>query len=460
MSVKTLLVVDDEASHRLMLRAHLENAGFRVLEAGSGEEALKTARQAQPDLALLDLQMPGLDGIETAAALMSEFAPLPIVIMTAYSSIETALKAGRLGIKHYLSKPLDTDELLLKIEEILKLKDLKAIRERREKGLAEKFDFSEILGNSRVMLDLKEMLALVAPSEATVLITGESGTGKELAAQAIHRNSPRRDKPFIAVNCAALPETLLESELFGHEKGSFTGAHQRKAGRFELADAGTLFLDEIGEMALTTQAKLLRVLESRTFERVGGTKTIKADVRVLAATNRDLESVIKDGGFREDLFYRLNVVQITVPGLRERGPEDIMLLAEHLLEKSAARNKKNIKEFSRKAKKALGSNSWPGNVRELVNAVERAVILARGDVIELEDLPLAVQALPGEARRKEPGGLEVSAGMTLKEVEAELILRTLEETNGNRTKAASMLGITRQTLLNKIKEYGLEKIGD
>ena len=461
MSEKTLLVVDDESSHRLMLRAHLESAGFSVIEAGSGEEALEVSGTASPDLILLDLKMPGMNGIETAEAIMARGAPPPIVIMTAYSSIETALKAGRLGIKHYLSKPLDTDELLLKIEEILKLKDLKSIRDRREKSLAEKFDLSEILGESRPMMELKEMLALVAPSEATVLITGESGTGKELAAQAIHRNSVRKDKPFVAVNCAALPENLLESELFGHEKGAFTGAHQRKAGRFELADSGSLFLDEIGEMALTTQAKLLRVLESRTFERVGGTKTIKADVRVLAATNRDLENETRESGFREDLYYRLNVVQVHVPSLRERGPDDIILLAENFLAKSAKRNKKNIKEFSHKAQRAMAAYSWPGNVRELVNAVERAVILARGDMIEVEDLPLAVQSLPGdESPRKAPGGGGVSAGMTIKEVEAELIQRTLEETGGNRTKASSMLGITRQTLLNKIKEYGLEKVGE
>ena len=299
------------------------------------------------------------------------------------------------------------------------------------------------------------MLALVAPSEATVLITGESGTGKELVARAIHRNSPRKDNSFVAVNCAALTETLLESELFGHEKGAFTGAHQRKAGRFELADHGTLFLDEIGEMALTTQAKLLRALEERAFERVGGTKTIQVDVRVLAATNRDLNAEIAESRFREDLYYRLNVVQVHVPSLRDRGAADIEELAEHILHQSAERNHRSVKGITPRAMKALVANPWPGNVRELVNAVERAVILARGDEVDLEDLPLAVQdRAVGRKLDDSAGGL--APGMTIKEVEAELIQRTLEETGGNRSRAANMLGITRQTLLNKIREYGLE----
>ena len=374
--------------------------------------------------------------------------------MTAYSTIDSALRAGRLGIKHYLTKPLDTDELLLKIDEILRLRDAAEVQARRRDDLEAKFDFSELLGRSPAMLDLKEMLSLVAPSEAAVLITGESGTGKELVSRAIHNNSNRREGPLVAVNCAALPETLLESELFGHEKGAFTGAHQRKIGRFELADQGTLFLDEAGEMALTTQAKLLRVLEEHTFERLGGSKTIQADVRVLAATNRDLEAEIEAGRFREDLYYRLNVVQIHVPSLRERGQDDIRLLAEHLLAKAATRNKKEIKGFTSRAMQALTRNPWPGNVRELVNVVERAVIMARSEEIRLENLPASIQSwLTGE-RNTETGG--VAAGMTIKEVEAELISRTLQETDGNRSQAARMLGITRQTLLNKIREYGLE----
>ena len=458
MTSKRLLIVDDESAHRLMLRAHLEEESFQVEEAGSGEEALQRLTEpgphGLPDLVLLDLKMPGLDGLDVVTRLKEEGVSVPVIIMTAYSSIDSALRAGRMGIKHYLSKPLDTDELLLKIDEILELRRIEDIKVRREEDLSRRFDFGELLGRSQVMLELKEMLALVAPSEATVLITGESGTGKELAARAIQKNSSRRDQPFVAINCAALPETLLESELFGHEKGAFTGAHQRKAGRFELADKGTLFLDEIGEMPAITQAKLLRVLEEQTYERVGGTKTLQVDVRVLAATNRDLESDIETGRFREDLYYRLNVVQIRVPSLRERGPEDIRLLAESLLVRSAERNKKNVTSFSPKALKALTASPWPGNVRELVNAVERAVILTPGEEVPLEALPAGVQEWGGGRTADKSGGL--SAGMTIKEVEAELIQRTLVETGGNRTKAAGMLGITRQTLLNKIKEYNLE----
>jgi two-component system response regulator HydG len=356
-----------------------------------------------------------------------------------------------MGAEDYLTKPLDTDELLLKIEKVLKIRDLEEINTRREKELAEKFDFSSLIGRSREMLTLKETLALVAPSEATALILGESGSGKELVADAVHKNSPRRSGPFVAVNCAALAETLLESELFGHEKGAFTGAHQRKIGRFELADKGTLFLDEVAELSLATQAKLLRVLDTQTFERLGGTQSVIVDVRLVAATNRDLELEIEKGNFREDLFYRINVVQIVVPSLRERGSDEIVRLAEHFLAESLKRNKKPAKNFRPRAIKSMVSYPWPGNVREMVNTVERAVILARGEYIELEDLPLTIQT--GKDADRPEGGL--SAGLTLKEVEAELIQRTLEETNGNRTKSAAMLGITRQTLLNKIKEYGL-----
>ncbi|MEW6263405.1 MAG: sigma-54 dependent transcriptional regulator [Thermodesulfobacteriota bacterium] len=455
MNKKRLLVVDDESAHRLMLRAHLEAAGFEVDQAATGHEALAAIEAVPPDLMLLDLRMPDLDGLEVLSRLVASGRDLPVIIMTAYSSIDSALKAGQLGIRHYLTKPLDTDELLLKIEEVLKLKDIARIQARQEEELGRKYDFSELLGRSPVMLKMKEMLALVAPSEATVLITGESGTGKELVARALHKNSPRRNKGFLPVNCAALAETLLESELFGHEKGAFTGAVQRKAGRFELADGGTLLLDEIGEMALTTQAKLLRVLEERSFERVGGTKPIQVDVRVLAATNRDIEVEIGSGRFREDLYYRLNVVQIHVPALRERGPEDIREIADYVLAQSSARNRKSIKSFTPKALKALATYPWPGNVRELVNAVERAVILVRGEEVDLDELPHSIQSW-SSGRRRDNSGASLSPGLTLREVEAELIQRTLAETEGNRTKAAAMLGITRQTLLNKIKEYGLE----
>ncbi len=451
MSKNRIMIVDDDSAHRLSLKANLEEASFEIVEAGTGEEALELAASQKLDLILLDLRMPGMGGLEVLQHLFESGLPAPVIIMTAYGSIDSAVTALKMGAEDYLTKPLDTDELLLKIEKVLKIRDLEEINTRREKELAEKFDFSSLIGRSREMLTLKETLALVAPSEATALILGESGSGKELVADAVHRNSPRRSGPFVAVNCAALAETLLESELFGHEKGAFTGAHQRKIGRFELADKGTLFLDEVAELSLATQAKLLRVLDTQTFERLGGTQSVIVDVRLVAATNRDLELEIEKGNFREDLFYRINVVQIVVPSLRERGSDEIVRLAEHFLAESLKRNKKPAKNFRPRAIKSMVSYPWPGNVREMVNAVERAVILARGEYIELEDLPLTIQTRK-DADRPE-GGL--SAGLTLKEVEAELIQRTLEETNGNRTKSAAMLGITRQTLLNKIKEYGL-----
>ena len=451
MSKNRIMIVDDDSAHRLSLKANLEETGFETVEAATGEEALELAASQKLDLILLDLRMPGMGGLEVLKRLFESGLPAPVIIMTAYGTIDSAVTALKMGAEDYLTKPLDTDELLLKIEKVLNIRDLEEINTRREKDLAEKFDFSALIGRSKEMLTLKETLALVAPSEATALILGESGTGKELVADAIHKNSSRKSKPFVAVNCAALAETLLESELFGHEKGSFTGAHQRKIGRFELADKGTLFLDEVAELSLATQAKLLRVLDSQTFERLGGTKSVTVDVRLVAATNRDLEIEIEKGNFREDLFYRINVVQIVVPSLRERGPDEIVRLAQHFLAESFKRNKKPAKNFRPRAIKSMVSYPWPGNVREMVNAVERAVILARGEYIELEDLPLTLQT--GKDADRPEGGL--SAGLTLKEVEAELIQRTLEETNGNRTKSSAMLGITRQTLLNKIKEYGL-----
>ena len=451
MSKNRIMIVDDDSAHRLSLKANLEEASFETVEAGTGEEALELAASQKLDLILLDLRMPGMGGLEVLQHLFESGLPAPVIIMTAYGSIDSAVTALKMGAEDYLTKPLDTDELLLKIEKVLKIRDLEEINTRREKELAEKFDFSSLIGRSREMLTLKETLALVAPSEATALILGESGSGKELVADAVHRNSPRRSGPFVAVNCAALAETLLESELFGHEKGAFTGAHQRKIGRFELADKGTLFLDEVAELSLATQAKLLRVMDTQTFERLGGTKSVIVDVRLVAATNRDLELEIEKGNFRKDLYYRINVVQIVVPSLRERGSDEIVRLAEHFLAESLKRNKKPVKDFRPRAIKSMVSYPWPGNVREMVNAVERAVILARGEYIELEDLPLTIQT--GKDADRPEGGL--SAGLTLKEVEAELIQRTLKETNGNRTKSSAMLGITRQTLLNKIKEYGL-----
>lgn len=451
MTREKILIVDDESAHRLMLKLHLEDAGFSALEAASGLKALDTIKSENIDLILLDLKMPGMDGLEVLTRLGKDGQHPPVIIMTAYGSIETAVKALKLGAEDYLTKPLDTDELLLKLEKTLKLSGLKEIEARQEEGLNAKFDFHDLRGKSPELIKLKETLALIAPSEATVLIYGASGTGKELVAKAIQKNSKRKEGPFVVLNCAALSENLIESEMFGHEKGSFTGAHKKKIGRFEAADGGTLFLDEIGELPLLTQAKLLRVLEERVFERVGGTKSVSTDVRVLAATNKDLEVEIKAGRFREDLYYRINVVQVQIPDLFSRGPKEIILLAEYFLDLFSKRNNKPLNGFRPQALKALTTHSWPGNVRELSNAVERAVVLSRGDIIELVDLPLTISG-----KEKESGvGNGLAAGFTIKQVEAELIQRTLAENDDNRTKSAAMLGITRQTLLNKIKEYGL-----
>jgi two-component system response regulator HydG len=445
----TVLVVDDEKAHRLMLRAHLEDAGYQVLEAGEGEAALQAAGAQPVDLALMDVIMPRMDGLTLLPKLKAMMPDVPVLMMTAFGSIENAVKALKAGAADYLTKPLDVEEVLIKVERHLEAARLsRKIREQAER-LGERFDFSALKGESQPMRQLKETLALVAPAEATVLISGESGTGKEVVAQIIHQNSRRAEGPLIKINCAALPENLLESELFGHEKGSFTGASARREGRFKAADGGTIFLDEVGELAQGTQAKLLRVLQEGEYSPVGSDKTFRSDARVLAATNRDLGQAVKDGEFREDLFYRLNVVNLEMPPLRQRG-EDVIALAEEFLRRFNEKNRRDIKGFSPGARRSMLAYAWPGNVRELLNAVERAVIMAQGHLVEPADLPLAIQ---GSGKGEEDYSLR--AGLTVREAERMLIERTLEATGGNRTRAAEMLGITRKTLQNKIKDYGL-----
>ncbi len=444
-----ILVVDDERAHRVMLRAHLEDAGYQVLEAADGEQALGLASQEPYDLALMDVVMPRLDGLSALPRLRALRPEAPVIMMTAYGSIESAVAALKAGAEDYLAKPLDMEEVLIKVRRQLKSAELhRQVREQAER-LGERFDFSALIGVSQPMLRLKETLALVAPAEATVLITGESGTGKEVAAQIIHQNSRRREGPLVKINCAALPESLLESELFGHEKGAFTGAHAKRQGRFQSADQGSIFLDEIGETSPATQAKLLRVLQEGELSPLGSDQTVRVDVRVIAATNRDLAQAVKEGEFREDLYYRLNVVNLEMPPLRARG-EDIITLAEHFLGVYNRKNQRQLRGFSPAARLRLLAYHWPGNVRELVNAMERAVIMARGSLIEPEDLPLALQA-PAQA----PERVDLRAGLSIQEMERALIVKTLEATGGNRTQAAEMLGITRKTLQNKIKEYGL-----
>ncbi|OGP92314.1 MAG: two-component system response regulator [Deltaproteobacteria bacterium RBG_16_54_18] len=449
MTVQTILIVDDEESHRLMLRAHLEQEGFSTVEAIDGEEAIAKVAERNVDLILMDIRMPRLDGMEALLRIKRANPAIPVIMMTAYGSIDSAVKALQAGATDYLTKPLDSNELIVKVHKALRYHQLEEENVLYREQLGIRFDFSRIIGKSARMRELFDMLATVAPTEATVLLLGESGTGKEIIANAIHQNSPRRERPYIKVNCAALPETLLESELFGHEKGAFTGAIEKKKGRFERADGGTIFLDEIGEMSLTTQTKILRVLQEREFEPVGGTKTIKVDVRIIAATNKNLEDEVKRGKFREDLYYRINVVPITIPPLRERA-EDVPLLAAHFLRLYGEKNKRMLKGFADGVMDALMRYDWPGNVRELENIVERTVIMSRGDTITFADLPPAIAGAQGTA-------IQTSPAISLKDVERETIIKALQQTEGNRTKAAVLLGITRKTLQNKIKEYGIDR---
>ncbi|MBW1982325.1 MAG: sigma-54-dependent Fis family transcriptional regulator [Deltaproteobacteria bacterium] len=446
-----ILVVDDEAAHRHMLETVLSAEGYEVEQADDGQTAIGAVEQRFYDLILLDIRMSKVDGIE-ALRKIKELSPgIPIIIMTAYASVNTAIDALKSGAYDYLTKPLDIDELKILVGKALRHRQLEQENIFLKERLDDRFDFSNIIARSESMKKLFDTMALVAPTEATVLIVGESGTGKELIANAIHQNSPRRDNPFVKVNCAALPETLLESELFGHEKGAFTGAVSRRQGRFQLAHRGSIFLDEIGEMAAATQAKILRVLQEREVEALGSSRTIKVDVRVIAATNKNLQSEIEQGRFREDLYFRLNVVTLSVPPLRDRR-DDIPLLADFFLKQYAEKNRRHIKGFSPRALDILMRHNWPGNVRELENVVERAVIMARGDTVTPTELPDNLRVLDKEYQE---AAVNLRTGKSLKEMEKQMILRTLEETGGNRTHAARILGISRRTLQLKLKEYGI-----
>jgi two-component system response regulator HydG len=446
-----ILVVDDEESIRMMLRAVLEEEGYEIIEAADGPEAVKAVEQNPLDLILLDIRMTTMDGIETLTEIRKISPFVPVLMMTAYATVKTAVEALKAGAFEYLAKPLDIEELKILVQKALEYYRLREENLTLKERLGSRFDFSRIIGKGRKMKELFDFLAQVAPSEATVLILGESGTGKELVANAIHHNSPRTQQPFVKVACAALPETLLESELFGHEKGAFTGAIARREGRFQAAHRGTIFLDEVGEMSPAIQTKLLRVLQEREFEPVGSSRTVKVDVRVIAATNKDLGKEIKEGRFREDLFYRLNVIPIHLPPVRERK-EDIPALANHFLSLYREKNKKEIKEISPKALDLLIRHDWPGNIRELENCLERAVIVARGELIAPADLPPAIQNLPAG---KEDAEIPFPAGISLQEAEKALILKTLEDAGGNRSRAAEILGINRRTLQMKLKEYGM-----
>ena len=452
-----ILVVDDDDAHRGMLRTMLRSWGYTVDEAADGDEAVALVREKAFDVVLTDVRMARMDGIHALKGILEYNPALPVVLMTAYSSVETAVEALRLGAYDYLVKPLDFEALKHTLEQAIEHSRLSVENRELRRQLTDAAARPDILGRSQAIKDMLQIISTVAPTEATVLITGESGTGKELVARALHEGSARADKPLVTVvNCAALAENLLESELFGHEKGSFTGADRRREGRFMQADGGTLFLDEIGEMPLPLQAKLLRALQQGEVQRVGSDAPINVDVRVLAATNRDLRREAAEKRFREDLYFRLNVISIEVPSLCRRS-EDIPLLAAHFLQRFAERNRKTIKGFAPQALDSMLRYSWPGNVRELENAVERAVILCNGDLITGRELPAnVVDASPAETADAVPEGDISLAGLSLDTVERRAIEETLRQTGDNKSEAARRLGITRATLHNKLRKYGLE----
>lgn len=445
---KRVLIVDDDPAHRLMLREALSQNGYETLEAASGEEGLELASTNPCDLVLLDLKMPGMGGMEAMKRLKETNPPLPVLIMTAYATVNTAVQALKEGAFDYLIKPLDLHEL----KEVMESGMTPPTSHDEQIELPRELDDLKIVAQSSIMRDLLVDIARVAPTDATVLLEGESGSGKEVLAEAIHHLSSRSSGVLLNLNCAAIPENLVESELFGHRKGAFTGADSDKDGKFVTAMGGTLFLDEIGELPLAAQAKLLRVLQDGSITPVGGTRESKTDVRIVAATNRDLEFEVKEGRFREDLFYRLSVFPIRVPPLRERKM-DIPALADLFMKRFAERHRVDLQGLTPRAMAALVSYDWPGNVRELMNILERGVILSRGGHLSEEDLPPSIartqenNAYPGDTMR---------SGMSLKEMERILIQRTLSENKGNRTHTARTLGITRKTLLSKIKEYGIE----
>lgn len=445
-----VLVVDDQESIRRTLSAILKDEGYPVVLAKGGEQALERIAQDPPQVVLLDIAMPGMNGIDVLARLKEESPDLAVIMMSGHGTIETAVKATKLGAYDFIEKPLSIEKLLLTIRNAVEHHKLAEVN----RILIDALDAgSRIIGESEPIKKLKDLIKRVAPTNAWVLITGENGTGKDLVARAIHGMSDRRDKPFIEVNCAAIPEELIESDLFGHEKGAFTGAISQKRGKFDLADQGTLFLDEIADMSLKTQAKVLRILEDQSFERVGGIRKIQVDVRVLAATNKDLSKEIDQGTFREDLYYRLNVIPCHVPALSERR-DDIGLLADHFLKLSVAESRKRPKRLEKGALKVFTKYLWPGNVRELRNIIERLVLLTPGQKITVDDLPEELRR--GAERARSGPGKDGSLSQARAHFEKEFIARKLAENGGNISRTAEKLGVARESLSRKIKQFGLQ----
>ncbi len=446
-----ILIVEDEKNLREGLREALHSPGFRVLTAENGFQAEEIIRERPVDLVISDLKMPGMSGLELLEKVHS-FSPSTLfIIMTAYGTVDTAVEAMKQGAYDYLTKPVNLDQLELLIDRALKERALRLENVYLKEQLQKRYGLEQLTGRSREMEKVIEMIRQVSNTNSTILITGESGTGKEVAARAIHQQSFRKDKPFIAIHCAALSPSLLESELFGHEKGAFTGAVSRKKGKFEAAEGGTVFLDEVNEIPPEMQVKLLRFLEMKELERVGGTESIPVDIRLLAASNADLEKLVREGRMREDLYFRLNVVRLNLPPLRAR-PEDIPPLVHEFIEEFSRANRKKITSITPAALRALQEYRWPGNVRELKNCLESMIVLTKNPVLDLEDLPARI-------RPEQPGEAEAPAELNLKKMEKSAIAAALRQASGNKSRAAELLGVSRRTLYRKLEEYGLTRKG-
>lgn len=446
----TILTIDDEENIRNGLADNFELEGYRVLQAANGKEGLDLIAKGGVDLVITDLRMDGISGEEVVRQVTTKHPGIPIIVLTGHGSIDDATAAIKAGAFDFLTKPLDLDHLNIVVKNALRGKELAEQNKQLKEKLSQRFDSSEMIGKSSELSKVKMLIEKAAPTKASVLITGESGVGKELVASSIHKQSNRKDMPFIIVHCAALSESLLESELFGFEKGAFTGAESQHKGRFELANGGTIFLDEIGEINQSTQVKLLRVLQEKKFERIGGEETIEVDIRIVAATNRKLEDEVAAGRFREDLYYRLNVVRIEMPPLRDRK-DDIPLLMHSFLREFNVENEKNIKGFDARSKAAIIKYNWPGNIRELKNCIESAVVMCNGEEIRIEDLPESIR------KKGEEKTISIPMGTTMDEAEKIIIQETLAANSGNKTKTADVLGIGRKTLHRKLEEWELGK---
>ena len=453
---KIILVVDDEKDIRISLTGILEDEGYQVMNAASGVEALECARQDLPDLVFLDIWMPGMDGLETLEKLKTLYPQITVIMISGHGTIETAVRSTKLGAFDFIEKPLSLDKVLITVSNALRMMELSVENEELKRSAGNDY---ELIGCSPLMVMLREQIMRVAPTTASVLVTGENGTGKELVARSIHYYSQRRDKPYVAINCAAIPEELIESELFGHERGAFTGAVAQKKGKFDLADGGTLFLDEIGDMSLKTQAKILRILQERCFERVGGSRVVTVDVRIIAATNKELDDEIRQGRFREDLYYRLNVVPFRVPALRERT-DDIALLVPHFVSQFYRREGREPKVFLPETLEMFHNYDWPGNVRELKNMVERILIMTPSRMISPLDIPDMLRGQVTDTSSYYPRSEGAITMGTLREAregfEREFIIQKLEENDWNISRTAEVIELERSNLHRKIKSYGID----